>query len=249
MILHVPHSSYSIPADVRDQFVLSDSELSAELLLMTDAFVDELFSWPGATVVKFPISRLVVDVERFPDDSEEPMSRVGMGVIYTRTAAGEVLRRLLRLDEKQSLMSLYEAHHQALSQQVADELAESGRALIVDCHSFPSRPLPCDPDQSTPRPQFCLGTDPLHTPATLARSVATELATMGYSVATNQPYSGTLVPLSYWGKDRRVASLMIEINRSLYMDEPTGAMSREFGFLGEQIKSLLSSIREFEKQT
>jgi N-formylglutamate deformylase len=249
MILHVPHSSYSIPADVRDQFVLSDGELSAELLLMTDAFVDELFSWPAATVVKFPWSRLVVDVERFPEDADEPMSRMGMGIVYTRTAAGGVLRRPLQLEEKQSLMSLYEAHHQALSQQVADELALTGRALIVDCHSFPSRPLPCDPDQSTPRPQFCLGTDPLHTPATLARSVATELETMGCSVAVNQPYSGTLVPLDFWRKDRRVASMMIEINRSLYMDEATGAKSGEFGFLREQIESLLSSIREFEKQT
>jgi N-formylglutamate deformylase len=228
MILHVPHSSHSIPADVRDQFVLSDSELAAELLLMTDAFVDELFSWTAATVVKFPWSRLVVDVERLPNDSEEPMGRVGMGMIYTRTAAGGVLRRSLQLEAKQALMSLYEAHHQALSQQVADELAECGRALIVDCHSFPSRPLPCDPDQSTPRPQFCLGTDPQHTPATLARSVATELGTMGYSVAVNQPYSGTLVPLDFWRKDRRVASMMVEINRSLYMDEATGAKSGEF---------------------
>ena len=207
MILHIPHSSYSIPADVRAQFVLSDSELSAELLLMTDAFVDELFSWPAATVVKFPLSRLVVDVERFPDDSEEPMSRVGMGEIYARTAAGGILRRPLELEEKQSLMALHEAHHQTLSQQVADELARTGGALIVDCHSFPSRPLSCDQDQSTPRPQFCLGTDPLHTPATLARSVMTELGAMGYSVAMNRPYAGSLVPLSFWGKDRRVASI------------------------------------------
>lgn len=248
MILHVPHSSCSIPADVRDQFVLSDSELEAELLSMTDAFVDELFSWPAATLVKFPWSRLVVDVERFPDDSEEPMSRVGMGAIYTQTATGGVLRRALQPEEKRCLMSLYEAHHQVLLRRVAEELARTGRVLIVDCHSFPSQPLPCDQDQSIPRPHFCLGTDRLHTPETLARSVATELGTMGYSVAMNQPYSGTLVPLNYWRKDRRVTSMMIEVNRSLYMDEATGAKSEEFGCLKEQIESLLASIGEFERQ-
>lgn len=96
MILHVPHLSYSMPADARDQFVLSNGELATELLLMTDVFVDELFSWSGATAVKFALSRLVVDVERFPDDSEEPMSRVGMGAIYTRTAAGGWQTKLRR---------------------------------------------------------------------------------------------------------------------------------------------------------
>jgi len=45
MILHIPHSSREIPDDTRDQFVLADDELAAELTLMTDAFTDELFAW------------------------------------------------------------------------------------------------------------------------------------------------------------------------------------------------------------
>lgn len=43
MILHIPHSSRKIPAAVRNQFVLTDSELDRELLKMTDAFTEELF--------------------------------------------------------------------------------------------------------------------------------------------------------------------------------------------------------------
>ncbi|MBQ3663473.1 MAG: N-formylglutamate amidohydrolase [Clostridia bacterium] len=35
----------------------------------------------------------------------------------------------------------------------------------------------------------------------------------------NRPYSGSMVPLAYYRKDRRVMSLMIEVNRSLYMEE------------------------------
>lgn len=31
MILHIPHSPRMIPAELRDQFVLSDAELAAEL--------------------------------------------------------------------------------------------------------------------------------------------------------------------------------------------------------------------------
>jgi N-formylglutamate deformylase len=89
MILHIPHSSKVIPEDLRDQIVLSDDDLTVELLRVTDTFTDEFFALPGATMLRFPISRLLVDVERFRDDAEEPMSKKGMGMIYTLTAMGK----------------------------------------------------------------------------------------------------------------------------------------------------------------
>jgi len=95
MILHIPHSSYNIPSALRDQIILDDKSLNAELLRMTDAYTDELFYSPGAVTVCFPISRLLVDVERFRDDAREHMSSVGMGVIYTSTSDQRPLRRAL----------------------------------------------------------------------------------------------------------------------------------------------------------
>jgi N-formylglutamate deformylase len=248
MILHIPHSSALIPENLRDQFVLSDGELAAELNLMTDAFADELFALAGATILRFPVSRLVVDVERFRDDADEPMSKVGMGMIYTRTASGGTLRRALYPQEIESLRSVYyEAHHQTLSREVENELAKHRKALIIDCHSFPSRPLPCDRDRSVPRPQFCLGTDPFHTPEPLARSAALDLRRMGCGVGINRPYKGALVPLAFYNKDRRVASIMVEVNRSLYMDEATGMKKSAFSAVKEQTQSLLFSIRKFQE--
>ena len=165
MILHIPHASVLIPETFRDQILLSDNELTEELLLMTDWFVDELFEFPAASVMRFPISRLLVDVERFIDDADEPMSRVGMGVIYASTAHGRQLKRdLLPEERRMMLFRYYEPHHYELEREITNELANSGEALIVDCHSFPSYPLPCDADQSIPRPSFCIGTDPFHTP-------------------------------------------------------------------------------------
>lgn len=169
MILHIPHSSCVIPDDFRDQIVLSDNELSTELLLMTDWFTDELFVLPETTILRFPISRLLVDVERFPDDIQEPMSSVGMGMIYKCTAHRNELKRKLQPHEIKSLVQYYETHHERLSAEVNRELETYGQALIVDCHSFPSVPLPCDMNKSTPRPEFCIGTDSFHTPDSLIR--------------------------------------------------------------------------------
>jgi N-formylglutamate deformylase len=244
MILHIPHSSHVIPENFRDQIVLSDDELAAELILMTDAFTDELFTLSDATTVRFPISRLLVDVERFPDDAEEPMSKVGMGMIYTLTASNKKLRRILRSHEIKALISLYETHHQALMKAVETELEKHGKALIVDCHSFPSHPLPCDRDQSTPRPEFCIGTDSFHTPEALTQTVEMNLKKMGYTVGMNQPHEGTLVPLAFYRKDSRVASIMIEVNRSLYMDEIAGTKNSAFDLVKKQIQTLLCSIKE-----
>jgi N-formylglutamate amidohydrolase len=93
-LLHIPHSSTYIPVDLRETLLLSDKELSTELLRTTDHYTHELFQCDPyfAAHIVFPVSRLIVDPERFLDDSMEAMSEVGMGVIYTRTSDGRVLR-------------------------------------------------------------------------------------------------------------------------------------------------------------
>jgi N-formylglutamate amidohydrolase len=249
MILHIPHSSRAIPEELRDQIVLADDELLAELNLMTDGFTDKLFNYPESSAVSFPISRLLIDVERFSDDNEEPMSKVGMGVIYTHTAHGEELRRILHQDEKKHLIAnYYDCHHQVLSLEVEKEMGKYGNALIIDCHSFPSRPLPCDNDQSLTRPDFCIGTDFFHTPEALMLMTRLRIAKMGYSVGINRPYSGSLVPRRFYRKDRCVMSIMIEVNRRLYMDEMSGNKNDRFDQTRDSVISILKVISKFQQQ-
>ena len=212
---------------------------------MTDAFTDELFSAPGARVVRFPMARLCVDVERFPEDAEEPMSKVGMGMIYTRTAHGKKLRRVLDANEKRELFENYQNHHGILTNAVKQALKEDGKALIIDCHSFPSTPLPCDVNQETPRPDFCIGTDSFHTSSQFAKIVGDCIKNKGYRLGIDMPYAGTIVPLDYYRKDHRVTSIMIEVNRSLYMNETSGTKTESFAATKENIQSILSYIFEF----
>jgi N-formylglutamate deformylase len=81
---------------------MTREELEHELLVMTHRYTDELFAGPLglATRVAFPVSRLVVDPERFVDDDREPMARKGVGVVYTRTAMGDPLRRTPSVAER-----------------------------------------------------------------------------------------------------------------------------------------------------
>lgn len=246
MIIHIPHASEIIPQPFRDQFVLLDEELAAELLRMTDHFTDELFAFVPATTLRFSLSRLVVDVERFAEDTKEPMSQVGMGMIYTRTAYGNALKRTIQPHERQRLLKCYQEHHDKLSDEVIIELDRIGLTLIIDCHSFPSKPLPCDMDQRTPRPEFCIGTDPYHTPPDLVEIAANHLVKLGYRVEIDRPYAGTLVSMGFYKKDRRVLSMMIEVNRRLYMDETTGAKTDSFESVRAHLHTLLVAMNDYQ---
>ena len=148
MVYHRTHSSVHVPVDLRPTLLLDDQALEAELLAMTDAYTDDLFGSHAGTddsVVTFPVSRLVIDPERFLDDTTETMSRVGMGALYERTSSGDPLRNDPSLEERDALIQgFYVPHHNRLAEETESELSRCGPALILDCHSFPSKPYPAE---------------------------------------------------------------------------------------------------------
>lgn len=245
-VVHIPHASQVIPTDVRATFVVSPQTLAAELLRMTDHFTDELFRLPSAlaTSVEFSVSRLVVDPERFPDDAVESMAAKGMGAVYTRTSDGAPLRsQRFSAGERAKLMArYYEPHHQRLSDAVAAALAARDRCLLIDGHSFAATPYPHEPDQSPRRPDICIGTDDYHTPAWLPDLAVTLFRDQGFAVEVNRPFAGTLVPSGVYRRDARVWSVMIEVNRSLYMDERTAQKRAGFGEFACQMRATLDRL-------
>jgi N-formylglutamate amidohydrolase len=225
LVGHVPHASRHVPPEERAGILLDDAALDRELLRLTDAHTDRLYAWIrelGGTLVVNRVSRVVVDPERFPDDAAEPMAVVGQGAVYTRTTDGRPLRAPDPGTRARLMQRWYTPYHAALEDAVAATLARFGRCLIVDAHSFATVPLPAEPDQDPGRPDVCLGTDRFHTPDPLVEALRTAFADEGFRVAVDRPFAGTLVPLRWYGSDRRVASVMLEVRRGLYMDEATG---------------------------
>ena len=242
ILLHIPHASTVIPANERKLFCVFDAALEDELLKMTDLYTQILFGGAYDAVV-FPVSRLVCDPERFRNDADEPMARVGMGAVYSHSYTGKRLRTLSDRERERILHQYYDPHHEALTKAVERKLRENGGCLIVDCHSFTPCPLPHEPDSDPARPDFCIGTDSFHTPAALTDMAYHFLSVRGYSVAINAPFAGTIVPLSFYQQDPRVWSIMIEVNRGLYMDDQ-GLPSRSFSCVRDVIQSLLACLQK-----
>ena len=230
-VLHLPHDAPDIPADVREQFLLDDRELGREVLGMTDHHTADLFGARHAAgrVTRAPVSRLVVDVERFEDDAQEAMAAAGMGAVYTHTSSGGALRRPLDPSEREALLERwYRPHHRRLEQLVEDALRQHGRAVVLDAHSFPSRPLPYERAAPANRPDICIGTDLFHTPTPVCDAFVSTFASKGFRVAVDTPFSGALVPARYYRRDPHVQSVMVEVNRRPYLDEATGLPTKDF---------------------
>lgn len=81
VILHIPHSSTTIPKEYIKDYYLDEEEIQKELLHMTDMYTDDLFQIDCGQRIVFQYSRLFCDVERFIDSNEEPMEKVGMGFL------------------------------------------------------------------------------------------------------------------------------------------------------------------------
>ncbi|MFF5304263.1 N-formylglutamate amidohydrolase [Streptomyces sp. NPDC013161] len=226
VILHVPHSAREIPADVRADILLDDPALERELDHITDSHTARIAAEAARACAVAPwqfvnrLSRLVVDPERFPDEREE-MLTVGMGAVYTRTTHHADLRPADH-DPEPLIARYFRPYARAMTEAVADRLAATGRAVVIDLHSYPTTPLPYELHGTGPRPPVCLGTDTLHTPPALLSAAREAFAECG-EIGLDSPFIGTYVPLEFYGKEPAVGALMVEIRRDTYMTEPGGA--------------------------
>ncbi|MFI2433195.1 N-formylglutamate amidohydrolase [Streptomyces sp. NPDC018693] len=245
VILHVPHSARAIPAEVRAGIVLDDAALERELDHITDAHTAEIAARAADLAGHAPwrfvnlLSRLVVDPERFPDEREE-MLAAGMGAVYTRTTHQEVLRAEDG-DPEPLLARYFRPYARSMADAVADRLAATGRAVIIDVHSYPSEALPYELHGTGPRPPVCLGTDPFHTPPELLAAAREAFAECG-GAGLDSPFAGTYVPLDFYGRDPRVAALMVEIRRDTYMTEPGGPAGPGLPRLATALARLVDAV-------
>jgi len=245
VILHVPHSAREIPAAVRAGVLLDDEALGRELDHITDAHTAELAEAAAGLAAVTPwrfvnrLSRLVVDPERFPDEREE-MLAVGMGAVYTRTTHGDVLRAA-DTDPEPLVERYFRPYARAMTEAVADRLAVTGRAVIIDVHSYPTARLPYELHGDGPRPPVCLGTDAFHTPPELLTAAQWAFAACG-ETGLDSPFGGTYVPLGFHGTERRVGALMIEIRRDMYMAEPGGPAGPGLLRLARALAALVDTV-------
>jgi N-formylglutamate amidohydrolase len=192
-----------------------------------------------------PFSRIFCDVERFADDELEVMAKFGMGVLYEKFDNGNQLRVITPELKSDVLKNYYWEHHKLLNDVVNNHLKQIKSCIILDCHSFPSSPLTRALVQNRNTPDFNIGTDSYHTPLRLIEASKEFFKSRGFSLGVDTPYSGSIVPMEYYQKDPMVTSIMLEVNRRLYLKENTNEKSKNYDKTKEIVQSYMNLLRSF----
>lgn len=262
VVLACPHSGRRYPPDL-----LAATRLDAMTLRRSeDSFVDELFAASarqGAPMVKALFPRAYVDCNREPFEldpemyqdplpgfvvSRSPRIAAGLGTIPRVVGQGLDIyaRRLTFAEAQQRIDRCYRPYHAALRRLIERTRTRFGYCVVLDCHSMPSRGWPSEPPESPANANhadFVLGDcHGQSCAASLTDSADHWLRRRGYATLRNIPYAGGYTTRHYGKPHRRVHAMQIEINRALYMDEPTltrrSTMRHLAGQLGELVRLL-----------
>ena len=224
ILLHVPHSSSVFPEDSK----FSWKDLDDEEQLLIDYYTDDLFvpqlETKQISDVVFQYCRLFCDVERLTKD---PLEKYGLGISYRRYLNGG----LRSFGTLQKSYPYYADHHATMSKQIVEMGSD---LLLIDCHSFSA--LPNLLNSNPPDIDICIGYNDDETcpNKVVIGNIAHHFKALGYKVGINKPFSNSKtfsVPVKYH-------SVMIEVNKRLYMNEETLEKTDGFNGLKDDIQSL-----------
>ena len=224
-VINLPHCGLEIPEEYKSDYFLSEKELEDNIYQYADLYTDELFDplYERFGGVKNKYSRLFFDPERFFDDDQEKMSESGLGWFYEKAILENVPLRNTK--NKTKISQYYIDYNKQLSDKVQEKLNLYGKCTIIDCHSF-SNERYWFHDKDTELPDICIGYDEEHVDMTVVDLIKEFFD--GYDISINSPYSGSIVPEEHYKKSENVKSVMLEINKRLYLNENNTVKSDGF---------------------
>ncbi len=235
-LVHLPHYGYRIPDKYKDDYYLGEEELNKNIFEYADGdtqfiYRDLYLAFDGVLNI---YSRLFVDPERFFDDEQESMQiKHGLGWFYENAI---LEKKPLRSNKhKKEIAEYYHKHHEELNAKTAQKLRVYGKCTVIDCHSF-SNTRYWFHDKSLTLPDVCIGYDEFHKDDFLVSAILDVFKE--YEVGVNSPYAGSMVPSEFYNKNENVKSVMIEINKKLYLESDNITRSENFDLIRGKINSI-----------
>ncbi|MBM3521034.1 MAG: N-formylglutamate amidohydrolase [Alphaproteobacteria bacterium] len=230
---------------------LEQSRLSPQALRKSeDCYVDELFLSCldfGAPMLRANVPRAFIDLNREPYELDRRMfaddlpgyvnstsARVagGLGTIPRVVAEGEeIYRGLLRFaDAVERINTVYLPYHRTLAALFYEVMRKNGAALLIDCHSMPASALAHVQHAKSGPIDVVIGD---RFGAACNEDLTSYLEEIfraeGLRVLRNKPYAGGFITQSHGAPASGRHALQIEVNRALYLSEPS--LEKSAGFL------------------
>jgi len=262
VLVDVSRSGREYPADFRSPLPFSVVHDNVSM------YVDELYaSAPkfGATLLYalFPntyidTNRSELDIDPAMIDGEWPaplaptVSKSGLGLLKSKSRYGEPMqeRKFTVAEVRERLDRYYRPYHAELKSSVDRLKRMHGFVYHISCHCMSAVGAPTHRDRGRPRPDFCIS-DINGTTATpdFVAFIESAIRGLGYSVKINDPYVGGELNSRHGAPADGVESIMLEINKKLFMDVATFKRSPRFGAVKENIDQLLAAIAQHARST
>ncbi|NMM07136.1 N-formylglutamate amidohydrolase [Polaromonas sp.] len=261
LVLDSPHSGTIYPPDF-----LPACDM-ATLRRAEDTHVEKLYDFAPALGVHwveahFPRSYLdanrnttEIDISLFdalwPDPVETDPAilskvRLGKGLVWRTTDEGApIYARKLGVPEVQGrIEQCWKPYHAAVARAIDAAHLQHGYSIHINCHSMPAIASGSATDfPGEAHADFVVG-DRGGSTASVALSdlVCQHLRARGYNVSYNHPYKGVELVRRYGNPAGQRHSLQLEINRKLYMNEETLALTPGFGPLKDTLRTLVEVL-------
>lgn len=172
--------------------------------------------------------------------------RLGKGLIWRTTDDGVPIyaRRLTVAEVQARIDQCWKPYHGALAQAIDAAHAAHGYSIHVNCHSMPAIASSHATDfPGEAHADFVVGDrDGTSASAALSRLVREHLSRQGYQVAYNHPYKGVELVRRYSRPAEHRHSIQLEINRKLYMNEKTFALTSGADALKADLRALVDLL-------
>ena len=213
----------------------------------------------GATMLYCCFPNTFMDVNRKEDDLDpavidgqwptalnpSPVAIRGLGLIKTKSRYGEPMqeKKLTVAEIKERFDVYYHPYHRELKRIVDETYAKHGTVWQLSCHCMSAVGAPTHADAGKPRADFCLGNIGFTTSSReFVDYVAAEIKKLGYSVTINDPYEGNELNRRHGAPAKRIESIMVEINKKLFMDTKTFRRTEGFSKLKADLDRLLKKL-------
>jgi N-formylglutamate amidohydrolase len=248
VLLSVPHAGRAY-----DSAVLANAAKGrAALEALEDPLVDRL-AWraiaAGCGAVVQPVPRAVVDCNRDEEEVDPaavtgvgpspvgPRARNGLGLVASRTHRhGALWRRPIdRAELDRRIGQVHRPYHQAIADALDALVMTHGEAILLDCHSMPSR--------VRGQAQIVIGDRHGTSAAGWISAEAARLArTSGFTVALNEPYAGGAIIARHGRPADGVHALQIEVDRAIYLQRDGRTAGPNFDRVASMIESLAGDL-------
>lgn len=223
--------------------------------ILEDPLVDRL-CWRaigagfGAIIQNVP--RAVIDCNRGEEEVDPaaiedispapvgPRARYGLGLIPSRTHRHGTLwrQRIGRTELERRIEEVHRPYHQLLENELAALMGRFGEAVLIDCHSMPSR---------VGQAEMVIGDRHGTSAASWLSAEAARISReAGFRTALNDPYAGGAIVTRHGLPASGVHAIQLEIDRSTYLSRdgrtPGAGLDRIAAFLETLANSLGEAV-------